>query len=390
MISVDQNINIIFWHNILSEHISPLVKVLAKYDKIQVYFAYEDSKQRGWKTPDFGNATVLDSRQPQHYNFLLQFSQATDYHILSGYFSYPVAWKAFHSIRKTDAKILILSEAFEFFGIKGLLRLLRAKLQTTLWGQDIDGVLAMGQLGVRFYHMAGFPKSKIYEFSYVIESESLPNLDNPNHLNLQENTKFQILYVGKLIPRKRVDLLLKAISKLSRKDIHLTIVGEGRQANSLINLSHRLKISDQVTFLPRMTNEETLQLMSQSDLLVLPSRWDGWGAVVTEALSVGTPVICSDRCGAASIIESNKLSGSSFKNANVKSLCHILGQQLILHSENPKNREIVVNMSKKFNSIRMANYLVEILSFMMKNYPFKNVTHNKYIFLSLSVTEDGD
>ena len=353
--------NIVFWHNILSEHISPLVKVLAEYDKIQVYFAYEDSKQRGWKTPDFGNATVLDSRLPENYNFLLQFSQATDYHILSGYFSYPVAWKAFHSIRKTDAKILILSEAFEFFGIKGVLRLLRAKLQTALWGQDIDGVLAMGQLGVRFYSMAGFPKTKIYEFSYVIESESLPNLDNLNHFKLQENTKFQVLYVGKLIPRKRVDLLLKAISKLSRKDIHLTIVGEGRQANSLINLSHRLKISDQVSFLPSMTNEETLQLMSQSDLLVLPSRWDGWGAVVTEALSVGTPVICSDRCGAASLVEDLQITGSTFHTKSLQELYKKLEQQIDLGCIIHSRRINIFNYSLNFNDLKLSIRLISLL-----------------------------
>ena len=220
--------------------------------------------------------------------------------------------------------------------------------------------------------MAGFPKTKIYEFSYVIESESLPNLDNLNHFKLQENTKFQVLYVGKLIPRKRVDLLLKAISKLSRKDIHLTIVGEGRQANSLINLSHRLKISDQVSFLPSMTNEETLQLLSQSDLLVLPSRWDGWGAVVTEALSVGTPVICSDRCGAASIIYVQHL-GSTFRYDSVNDLTHKLDSQIIKGRLSNIEVNQIQNSFEKFQ----ANYISKRLLQFIELLRLINVSNQK-------------
>ena len=41
----------------------------------------------------------------------------------------------------------------------------------------------------------------------------------------------------------------------------------------------------------------------QADNLVLPSSHDGWGAVTTEALMVGTPVICSDTCGSSLIVK---------------------------------------------------------------------------------------
>ena len=44
------------------------------------------------------------------------------------------------------------------------------------------------------------------------------------------------------------------------------------------------------------------KLMCDSDLLILPSRFDGWGAVVNESLMCGTPVICSHRCGAKDLL----------------------------------------------------------------------------------------
>ena len=50
-------------------------------------------------------------------------------------------------------------------------------------------------------------------------------------------------------------------------------------------------------------------LMSSADCLILPSRHDGWGAVVSEALMVGTPVICSDACGSAGVVHASGVGG---------------------------------------------------------------------------------
>ena len=52
---------------------------------------------------------------------------------------------------------------------------------------------------------------------------------------------------------------------------------------------------------------------------MLPSRFDGWGAVVNEALMVGTPVICSDRCGASDLIENGR-NGYVFEAGNARAL----------------------------------------------------------------------
>ena len=53
------------------------------------------------------------------------------------------------------------------------------------------------------------------------------------------------------------------------------------------------------------------EVICESDCLVLPSRYDGWGAVISEALMVGTPVICSDNCGAANVVTASNV-GSVF------------------------------------------------------------------------------
>jgi glycosyltransferase involved in cell wall biosynthesis len=58
---------------------------------------------------------------------------------------------------------------------------------------------------------------------------------------------------------------------------------------------------------------------------VLPSRFDGWGAVVNEALMVGTPVICSNRCGASDVIENGR-NGYVFEAGSARALRERLRQ----------------------------------------------------------------
>ena len=62
-------------------------------------------------------------------------------------------------------------------------------------------------------------------------------------------------------------------------------------------------------------------------MLVLPSLHDGWGAVVSEALIAGTPVICSDACGSAGVVEASGV-GCVFPSGDVEALSACLSQML--------------------------------------------------------------
>jgi glycosyltransferase involved in cell wall biosynthesis len=129
----------------------------------------------------------------------------------------------------------------------------------------------------------------------------------------------EILYVGQLIPRKRVDLLLQAFSRLDEPSARLRLIGKGPQEQNLQALARQLGIADRVTFVPGMPNAGIAEAMAAADALVLPSRFDGWGAVVNEALMVGTPVICSNRCGASDVIDPGR-NGYVFEAGNADAL----------------------------------------------------------------------
>ena len=86
------------------------------------------------------------------------------------------------------------------------------------------------------------------------------------------------------------------------------IIGTGPLESELMK---HITNNDKIHYHGSMPNDEVKKYIGQSDLLVLPSLFDGWGAVVNEALSQGTRVLCSDMCGAGILLD-EKFRGGEF------------------------------------------------------------------------------
>lgn len=120
--------------------------------------------------------------------------------------------------------------------------------------------------------------------------------------------KFTIITTSKLLNRKRIDLIIKAIGEVAKQDknIHLMIVGDGPQKESLVNLVHELKLEKIVTFEGYVTQDKIVQYYQQADLFVSMSEDESWGQVYLEAMSCGLSVITTRNDGSVEIIEENK------------------------------------------------------------------------------------
>jgi glycosyltransferase involved in cell wall biosynthesis len=102
------------------------------------------------------------------------------------------------------------------------------------------------------------------------------------------------LFVGRLIERKGVDILLRAFRELERGE--LWIAGDGPIRSEL----EKAGASDQrVQFLGHLDDQALHELYSHADVLVIPSWYEPWGLVVNEALAHGIAVIATDQVGAA-------------------------------------------------------------------------------------------
>lgn len=102
----------------------------------------------------------------------------------------------------------------------------------------------------------------------------------------------QLLYVGSLIQRKGIDLLLPALAKTS-DDIRLVLVGEGQEKELLEKQAEELGISSRIEFKGYVEGEPLRELYNSSDVFILPTREDCFGLVILEAMCASLPVISS-------------------------------------------------------------------------------------------------
>lgn len=102
----------------------------------------------------------------------------------------------------------------------------------------------------------------------------------------------QLIYVGSLIERKGLDLLLPAFAKAS-DDLRLVIVGEGQEKQALKEQIEKLQITERVVFMGYVEGEALRKLYHDSDVFILPTREDCFGLVILEAMCASLPVISS-------------------------------------------------------------------------------------------------
>jgi len=112
-----------------------------------------------------------------------------------------------------------------------------------------------------------------------------------------EPTLSDVIYVGRLMDYKGVDVLLEAIAILASRGTRLrvTIVGDGPKRGQLERLAEHLGIRDAVSFVGFLRHfERVYGFIKAARLLVLPSRREGFGVVVVEANACGRPVVTVD------------------------------------------------------------------------------------------------
>jgi glycosyltransferase involved in cell wall biosynthesis len=115
------------------------------------------------------------------------------------------------------------------------------------------------------------------------------------------------LFSGSLISRKGIDLVARAFMRLLAEghDVRLKVVGEGELRSAIETILNIAKSN--VEFVGFVDWDNLPALYASSQVMCVPSRYDGWGLVVPEGLAAGLPVIATDRMGSAvEFIESGK------------------------------------------------------------------------------------
>lgn len=143
--------------------------------------------------------------------------------------------------------------------------------------------------------------------------------------------KLKLLFVGGLSQRKGISYLFDAVKGLERY-VELTIVGRGN-VNECAALKAELS---KHRYIPSLPHHEILSLMALHDIFVFPSLFEGFGLVITEAMSQGTPVITTNRTCGPDIIVHDK-NGWIVDTASSNAIC----QHIEVALEHPEILESV-------------------------------------------------
>ncbi len=360
-----KKIPLTIWLNVPSFHQTPLLRsLIATGDvDIQVVFSRSLGAERialGWENDTVGYPNcILDSNRAFIQAFELAWKQRNRIHIVNGFLAEPTITAALIALRLAGAHYLNYAEAPNWLIARSWPKKL-VKGAFSRWAvQSHTGLLAISSLAKASYAHLGYSPDYIYDFGYFISSHAV--LDG----KLRNNNCFEILYVGQLVHRKGVDLLLEAILSLlpSYPLLSLTLIGDGNQRAQFSKMAS--SYADRIHFIGVLPSDQILARMKESFVLVLPSRFDGWGVVVNEALSAGVPVIASDACGAADLLRDGE-NGYIFAANDVQSLRTCLESILSLDKKiYLKMRENARDTGRNVAAETIAPYLVNCLRHML-------------------------
>ncbi len=160
-----------------------------------------------------------------------------------------------------------------------------------------DKIHLYGKSMIEYARKAGVKEKKIVVIPTGINLEKFRHgKDIRRSLGLNEND-LVVVYAGLIVPRKGIDIMLKAVRKL---DVKLLLVGDGPKKQEYVNMAERYSM-DNVKFLG--WRKDIPDLLKSADLLLLPSRGEGLPGIVMEAMASRLAVASSDAGCTADLIE---------------------------------------------------------------------------------------
>ncbi|MBS0929049.1 glycosyltransferase [Klebsiella michiganensis] len=179
-----------------------------------------------------------------------------------------------------------------------------------------DKIVCVSQYEKQQAVLYGMTESKL-EVIYNGVSDKNPNKE----FHVRKDGVLEVLFVGRFDYQKGFDILIKAIEKIREKNSNVLfrIIGDfiGEKSNG------ELPQIDGVEFLGWKSNDEIGEFYKSSDILIMPSRWEGFAMVPIEAFMYGVPVIASKNTSFPEIIDDN-INGFLFDTENYISLAEII------------------------------------------------------------------
>jgi len=297
----------IFWQNIISIHQSSFLEALANKHKVILIVENELSdirKNSGWQLDAMKNVELIIAPKDNQIKHIISHHKQA-WHGISGLHAYDLATKALKFATQIGCKnITIITESYDRIGLRGLLRLIKYSVLSLKYKNKIKAIFVTGLPARACFENLFFSTHIIFNWGYFTKQ------GHYKCKNAKPRGLPNLLFVGSLDVGKNLLPILPMVYKHKSLFSKFYIVGNGPLVP---NLKKEIRTKTEIEYLGVLKNSEIQILMKKCDLLILPSIYDGWGAVVNEALSNGMRVLCSDNCGASILLE-GKMRGGVFSH----------------------------------------------------------------------------
>jgi glycosyltransferase involved in cell wall biosynthesis len=172
-------------------------------------------------------------------------------------------------------------------------------LQRKILVKGASGFIAAGTMAKEYFLSLGAEKDKVKIAHSTVDTIFFAQ--QAEQWRTKENgDKHELLYIGELNIRKRVDLLLPAIKILSesRSDFVLKLIGSGSEKKNLEAQAKQLNIEPFIQFEGLKQKKDLPEYLARSSCFLFPTAHDIWGLVLVEAMASGVPSIASIHAGA--------------------------------------------------------------------------------------------
>lgn len=352
--------NLLFFQNCISPHQVPYIKELCHDSRVaSVHLVvpridYSQRADMGWNGSKLTDGTQIKLHlRPTDGDVHQLFAAGDTYAFFSGIRADADVFRWFRLSLAANVRRGIITERPNVTTLKPLLlHRLRFMLQDSRFVGSISYVFAFGDMAAAYYRSLS-KQWKVVPFGYCTSVACPPMAisDKP------ADGRMRLLFVGTINRNKNIMAVLNALAAAAPGQVCLHVVGDGPERLKAERCAARL-LPGCVAFHGSLPMAQAHGMMHGYDALVLPSKYDGWGAVVNEALQCGLYVICSDRCGARSLITDKRL-GHVFHSQ--KELQAILSETSANMQEVRGWRDYRRQWAERISGKSMARYFIDNL-----------------------------
>ncbi len=324
----------------------------------------------GWQDCNHGKAlvTILEEKSdPDRFvrDFIQQHSDAI--HICNGLRSMTSTYIKKHLLSDLGGTIALWSERPGVFGgrVQQYIRKIGLpvlyRYYALRYGRKIGVYLCLGTRGVETFARFGWKREILFPFMYcpeVTENQIMPTLS-------ADDKKLRFIYIGRFSKAtKGIDVLMQAFDRITGDNWRLDLVG-GYGADKDETIAWAQKHPN-VSFRGTWPSSEICQRITQYDVCVIPSRFDGWNVVTNEALCAGVGIIITDAAVSDDLVRASG-AGIVVPSGDVHSLQKAI--QMVIDSpdlaESWKYR--ARSYSPRIKPDQVGHYLMDVLEYTFLN-----------------------